>query len=102
MSTQINIAPSVASGVWGIANTSGVYTYYTTLTLAMAAATSGQTIELFADVTETAAINVTLKNGVSINGNGHTYTYTNTAGNCFTIGNSSTVYIYNLKSVFYT
>jgi hypothetical protein len=85
------------SGVWGISNASGVYTYYATLALAMTAATAGQTIELFADVTETAAVNVTLKNGVSINGNGHTYTYTSTTGNCFTIGNSSTVHIYNLK-----
>ncbi len=63
-----------ASGVWGISNASGVYTYYTTLTLAMAAATAGQTIELFADVTETGAVSITLKNGVNINGNGHTYT----------------------------
>lgn len=74
MSTQIQVAPVSASGVWGIANTSGVYTYYTTLTLAMAAATAGQTIELFADVTETGAVSITLKNGVNINGNGHTYT----------------------------
>jgi hypothetical protein len=72
-----------ASGIFGIANTSGVYTYYATLTLAMAAATSGQTIEMFADVTETGAVTITLKNGVNINGNGHTYTYTNTANNCF-------------------
>lgn len=74
MSTQIQIASSAASGVWGISNASGVYTYYATLTLAMAAATSGQTIEMFADVTETGAVTVTLKNGVNINGNGHTYT----------------------------
>jgi hypothetical protein len=62
------------TGVWGISNTSGVYTFYSTLTLAMAAATSGQTIELFADVIETGAVTITLKNGVNINGNGHTYT----------------------------
>ena len=77
MSTGINIAPSVASGVWGIANTSGVYTYYTTLTLAMAAATAGQTIELFADVTETGNVSVNLKDGVNFNFNGHTYTLNN-------------------------
>jgi hypothetical protein len=71
------------SGVFGIANTSGVYTYYATLTLAMAAATAGQTIEMFADVTETGAVTITLKNGVNINGNGHTYRYTNATGNCF-------------------
>lgn len=77
MSTLIQIAPKSASGVFGIANTSGVYTFYATLTLAMAAATSGQTIEMFADVTETGAVSVILKNGVNINGNGHTYTLSN-------------------------
>ena len=89
-----------ASGVFGIADTSGVYTFYATLTLAMAAATSGQTIEMFADVTETGAVTITLKNGVNINGNGHTYTYTNTANNCF-IDNSVAVdcQILNLKIV---
>jgi len=65
------------SGVFGISNSSGVYTYYATLTLAMAAATSGQTIEMFADVIETGAVTITLKNGVNINGNGHTYTLNN-------------------------
>lgn len=89
-----------ASGVFGIANTSGVYTFYSTLTLAMAAATSGQTIEMFADVTESGAITVTLKNNVTINGNGHTYSYTNTANNCF-IDNGIAVdcQILNLKIV---
>jgi hypothetical protein len=82
MSTGINIAPSGgATGIWGIANTSGIYTYYTTLTLAMAAATAGQTIEMFADVVETGAVTVTLKNGVNINGNGHTYTLNNSGLN---------------------
>jgi hypothetical protein len=71
------------SGVFGIANTSGVYTYYDTLTLAMAAATAGQTIEMFADVTESSVTAITLKNGVNINGNGHTYNYTAATGNCF-------------------
>jgi hypothetical protein len=49
----------------------------------MAAASAGQTIEMFADVTETGAVTITLKNGVNINGNGHTYRYTNATGNCF-------------------
>lgn len=71
----VNVAG--ASGIWGISNTSGVYTYYSTLTLAMAAATAGQTIEMFADVIETGAVTITLKNGVNINGNGHTYTLNN-------------------------
>jgi hypothetical protein len=70
-------------GPFGIANSSGVYTYYNTFTLAMSAATSGQTVEMFADVTETTNVSVNLKDGVNINGNGHIYTL-NVAGtsNC--------------------
>jgi hypothetical protein len=76
-----------SSGVWGISNTSGIYTYYATLTLAMAAAVAGQTIEMFADVLETGAVTITLKNGVNINGNGHTYTLdTATTTNAFIDG----------------
>lgn len=74
---NVTVNISGASGIFGIANTSGVYTYYSTLTLAMAAATSGQTIEMFADVTETGAVTITLKDGVNINGNGHTYILNN-------------------------
>jgi hypothetical protein len=77
-SDVLNIpTPTGGSGIFGIPNASGVYTYYATLTLAMAAAVSGNTIEMFADVTETGAVTVTLKNGVNINGNGHTYTLNN-------------------------
>jgi hypothetical protein len=67
-----------ASGVFGISNASGVYTYYDTLTLAMAAAVSGQVIEMFADFTQSTATAIELKDGVNINGNGHTYTYSAT------------------------
>ena len=63
-----------SSGIWGIANSSGVYTYYATWALAVAAATSGQCIELFADITES-SVSYTLKNGVNINGNGHTISF---------------------------
>lgn len=66
------------AGPFGIANSSGVYTYYATMTLAMAAASSGQTIEVFADVVETGSVEILLKDGVNINGNGHTYTLNNT------------------------
>jgi len=87
-----DIAITVPSGIFGIANTSGVYTYYATFTLAMAAAVSGQTIEMFADVTETGAVTVTLKNGVNINGNGHTYTLnTATTTNAFIDGGVAVV-----------
>ena len=80
-----------ACGAFGISDSSGIYTYYSTLTLAMAAATSGQTIEMFANVTETGAVTITLKNGVNINGNGYTYTL-NVAGvtNAFSVPNGIT------------
>ena len=87
-----DIAITVPSGIFGIANTSGVYTYYATFTLAMAAAVSGQTIEMFADVVETGAVTITLKNGVNINGNGHTYTLnTATTTNAFIDGGVAVV-----------
>ena len=106
MSTLIQIQSSggsSASGVFGISNATGVYTYYSTLTLAMAAATSGQVIEMFADVTETGAVSVTLKTGVNINGNGHTYYHTNATAdlNTFVIADSivSTITILNLNVI---
>lgn len=76
-SGDLVISGGGGSGIFGITNASGVYTYYATLTLAMAAATSGQTIEMFANVTETGSVTITLKNGVNINGNGYTYTLNN-------------------------
>ena len=78
-------------GVFGISNSSGLYTYYTTLTLAMAAAVSGQVIEMFADVLETGAVSITLKNGVNINGNGHTYTLSNASATTTLIDNGVAV-----------
>jgi hypothetical protein len=74
---DVTVNISGASGIFGISDSAGTYTYYTTFTLAMAAATSGQTIEMFADVVETGAVTITLKNGVNINGNGYTYTLNN-------------------------
>ena len=90
-----------ASGIFGISNSSGVYTYYTTLTLAMTAASSGQVIEMFADVTETGAVSVTLKTGVNINGNGHTYTLSNSGTANALIDNNVAVSceIFNIKIV---
>jgi hypothetical protein len=100
MSTQIQVTPVPASGVFGISNASGVYTYYSTLTLAMAAATAGQTIEMFADVVETGAVTITLKNGVNINGNGHTYNVTNAGtSDVFETTVAGIYRIYNLNVV---
>jgi len=94
-----NMVVGASSGVFGISNASGVYTYYATLTLAMAAATSGQVIEMFADVTETGAVSVTLKTGVNINGNGHTYILNNTGTtNCIQDGGVAvSCEIFNIK-----
>jgi len=58
----------------------------------MAAATSGQVIEMFANYTETGAVEITLKNGVNINGNGYTYTLNNIGGtNAFIVANSTSI-----------
>lgn len=96
---EIFAAGGSASGVYGISNGSGVYTYYTTLTLAMAAATSGQVIEMFGDVEETTAVTIVLKDGVSINGNGHTYKSSYSATNIymFTISGTVTFTISNMR-----
>jgi hypothetical protein len=57
----------------------------------MAAATSGSVIQMFANVVETGAVTVTLKNGVNINGNGHTYTLSNAGTNNALIDNGVAV-----------
>ena len=67
------------SGVFGISDPSGTYTYYSTLQSAINAANSGDTIQMFADVLETSATTVNLKNGVDINMNGYTYTLSQTS-----------------------
>lgn len=81
---------TVPSGVFGITNSSGSYTYYTTLSASLSAATSGQTIEMFADYTETSTT-ATLKNGVNINGNSHTYTLNKTGTDSALIDNGVAV-----------
>lgn len=86
-----------ASGIFGIADATGVYTYYSNLGLAIAAATAGETIQLFTDYTETVVGSVFLKNRVNINLNGHTYEYA-VANNSDTIsdgGTAKTVTIFN-------
>jgi hypothetical protein len=71
-------------GIVGISDSLGLYSYYSTFSSAMSAATSGQTIELFSDINETTNTTINLKNGVNINGNNHTYTLITTGtSNCF-------------------
>jgi hypothetical protein len=73
----IEIFGNGAVGVCGISNSNGLYTFYNTLQAAITAASAGQTVEVFADVTETGNVEIVLKDGVNINGNGHTYTLSN-------------------------
>tara|TARA_R100000541_G_scaffold10560_1_gene18445 strand:+ start:12580 stop:14628 length:2049 start_codon:yes stop_codon:yes gene_type:complete len=68
------VAMAAGYGILGIANTSGFYTYYTTYTLAMAAASAGDTVEQFGNITETGNVTITIPVEVSINMNGYTYT----------------------------
>jgi len=74
-------APVVATfGSFGIANSNGEYTYYSTITSALSGANSGQTVEFFSDYEESGNVEVVLVDGVNINMNGHTYKITYTAG----------------------
>lgn len=82
---------NLPSGSFGVSNSNGVYTYYNSFNNAISAATSGQTVEMFGDVIETGNVSITLKDGVTINGNGHTYTlsYSGTSS-AFIDGNTTT------------
>ena len=87
-----------ASGVLGISNSLGEYTYYNTYTLALAAASDGDTIEQFADITETSAIQISIDKNINISMNGHTYTLdsaTNTTAFKLTGGSLTDVKILN-------
>lgn len=89
-----------SSGKVGIANSSGVYTYYATLSAAITAATSGQTVDLLTDITETGSVTITLKAGVKINGNGYTYTLNvNDNTHAITQAGGGSCEMYNLKVV---
>ena len=70
---DVQIDAAISSGVIGIADSNGAFTYYSTLAAACTAAVSGQTITLFTDVTETTATAAILPNGVDLNLNGNSY-----------------------------
>ena len=95
---SVSYAPSsIPSGPWGISNSSGVYTYYNTLSASIAAATSGQVIEMFADVTATSV--APLKPNVIIQGNGHTYTYSGNTGDVFVTPAGVGTYTYYFSNI---
>jgi len=85
-------------GSVGISDSTGAFTYYSTLADALSASSSGDTIQLFSNITETSDITVTCVDGVNINFNGYTYTL-NTSGtsNAFTVGDSVSLEMYNGK-----
>lgn len=82
--TQGNIAFNVVA----IYSSGGVPTFYETITLAIAAASSGETIHIFSDIVE----NFTLKNGVNIDAHGHSLSGSTTDT---IIGVGVTMKIYN-------
>ena len=73
-------------GILGIADTSGSYSYYSTYAAAISAASSGDTIEQFGNITETGNVTVMVPSGVSINMNGYTYTLDGSDNTAFNYG----------------
>ena len=69
-----------ATGIIGIADATGTYTYYTDINSATTAASIGDTIEFFANITETGTVSWALKAGVNYNMNGYTYTLDEATG----------------------
>ena len=93
---SIRIDASISGGIIGIPDGSGGYTYYASLSLAFASATSGDTIIFFDDYTETSGTSINLVNGVDVNLNGHSYTLSSAdATNMFTSSAFAKVTIYN-------
>ena len=66
-----------ATGVAAIYDATGTPTFYADLSSAITAASSGDTVFLFADINETGTTEIILKNGVDINLNGFTYEMSN-------------------------
>lgn len=79
-------------GKYAISDSSGAFTYYSTIQDALTAASSGDVIEQFANVTVTGTTTINLIDGVTWNMNGYTYK-NNDAGQCamFTIPTNTTV-----------
>lgn len=71
----------VSTDVCAIYDSAGTPTYYATISSAISAASAGETVQILADITEATATEIILKDGVNINGNGHTYTNSNAGAN---------------------
>ena len=89
-----------SGGVLGISDSSGTYTYYSTFALALASASAGDTIEMFADIEETTSTTVTLIPDITVNGNGHIYKLSVDADtHAFTFNSSGTVFLNNITII---
>lgn len=78
------------AGALGISGAAGDYTYYPDYNTAITAAVSGETIEQFGNIVETAAVTVTINKDITINMNGYSYTLDNAGTNrAFTIDGTS-------------
>jgi len=60
-------------GKFGITDSSGVYTYYDTIELALASASSGDVIEQFTNITTSQTTTIDFVDGITWNMNGYTY-----------------------------
>lgn len=87
--TQGNIAFNVVA----IYSSGGVPTFYETITLAIAAASSGEIIHIFSDITE----NITLKDGVNIDAHGHSLSGS-TTDTIIGVGVTMTIYNWNVTN----
>lgn len=72
---KILVSSLGSSGKLAIYDSNGVPTFYSTLTSAFTAATSGQTIHFLTSLTETLTTALTIPFGVNVNLNGNTLTF---------------------------
>ena len=75
----IDALASSSGGKFGITDANGTYTYYTTIELALSAATSGDTIEQFSNVSVSTSTSITLDKDITWNMNGYEYKNTSTS-----------------------
>ena len=80
------VALTVGAGIVGVSDTSGTPTFYANYTAAMSAATAGQTINQYGNITETGNVSITITDEVNVNMNGFTYTLD---------GSNNTAFIYS-------
>jgi len=88
----------VSYGVCAVYNSGGTPTYYSDLSAAITAASAGDTVQIYSDITETGAVTITCKNGVNINFNGFTYTLNNAGtDNAFSVPAGVSMEMFNGK-----